>query len=225
MDYRKIDIFESIIKDRRAVRGFLPAPVPEEILKIIFTLAQRAPSNCNTQPWVVSVVSGKKCEELRFLIPEALARGEISLDFPYDGKYEGVYKDRQYDAAKQLYDAMGIAKEDKEKRNEALQRNFSFFGAPHVAFVFMPENFHIREAVDIGMYAQTLMLSMAAYGVASCPQTALCFTADLIRKQLDIDARNKLLFGISFGYEDMENTANKCRVGRASLTDAIQFKV
>ena len=40
------------------------------------------------------VVTGEKLERLRAELPAKFAAGEIALDFPYDGKYEGVYKDR-----------------------------------------------------------------------------------------------------------------------------------
>jgi hypothetical protein len=145
------------------------------------------------------------------------------MDFPYEGKYQGVYKERQHDAAARLYTAMGISREQKDKRNEAFLRNFSFFGAPHAVFLFLPEAAGIREAGDLGMYAQTLMLAMTAYGLASCPQTALSFHADYVREQLGVDSNQKLLLGISFGYEDPENPANDCRVPRAALAETTTF--
>ena len=58
-------------------------------------------------------------------------------------------------------------------------------------FVFLPEHFGIREAYDVGMYAQTLMLSMTAHGLACCPQTALIFVSDPVRETMGIlDADN-----------------------------------
>jgi len=145
------------------------------------------------------------------------------MDFPFDGQYQGQYRNRQSDAAKRLYSAMGLSREDKEGRSLAFMRNFLFFDAPHVAFLFLPENFSIREAADLGMYAQNLMLAMTAFGVASCPQTALSFHADVVREHLAIPTSAKLLFGISFGYEDKACAANKTRVGRANLHDAVRF--
>ena len=150
-------------------------------------------------------------------------KGEFTMDFPYDGKYEGVYKERQYASAEALYGAMGISREEKDKRNVAFMRNFTFFDAPHVAFLFLPEPFGIREACDLGMYAQTLMLSMVAHGLACCPQTALSFLAGQVRETLNIDASNKLLFGISFGYEDTEHLANRCHTDRGSLGELTHF--
>ncbi len=215
--------FADIARQRRSVRGFISKPVEQALLNRVFETASTAPSNCNTQPWECAVVSGDKLETLRQRIPDAFASGQWTMDFPYDGKYAGVYKERQYQAAADLYAAMGIAREDKVGRNAQFMRNFEFFGAPHVAFIFLPEPFGLREAADCGMFAQNLMLSLTAEGLASCPQTALSFNADLVREVLDIPPENKLLFGISFGYEDAEDPANRCRTQRAPLGECIRF--
>lgn len=216
-------VFSDLVEQRRSVRGFKPDPVPRDIIEQVFNSAQRAPSNCNTQPWNVVIVSGAKCDELREKFTNAFTQGQIVMDFPYDGQYQGVYRDRQYDAANQLYSAQNIAREDKAKRNEAFMRNFTFFDAPHVAFFFLPEPFGLREAADLGMYAQTVMLSLVAHSLASCPQTALSMSADVLREALDLPASERILFGLSFGYEDTEHPANNCRVGRADLSDAVRF--
>ncbi|MGY8775992.1 nitroreductase [Spongiibacter tropicus] len=215
--------FADIARQRRSVRGFISKPVEQTLLNRVFETASTAPSNCNTQPWECAVVSGDKLETLRQRIPDAFASGQWTMDFPYDGKYAGVYKERQYQAAADLYAAMGIAREDKVGRNAQFMRNFEFFGAPHVAFIFLPEPFGLREAADCGMFAQNLMLSLTAEGLASCPQTALSFNADLVREVLDIPPENKLLFGISFGYEDADDPANRCRTQRAPLGECIRF--
>ena len=215
--------FADIARQRRSVRGFISKPVEQTLLNRVFETASTAPSNCNTQPWECAVVSGDKLETLRQRIPDAFASGQWTMDFPYDGKYAGVYKERQYQAAADLYAAMGIAREDKVGRNAQFMRNFEFFGAPHVAFIFLPEPFGLREAADCGMFAQNLMLSLTAEGLASCPQTALSFNADLVREVLDIPPENKLLFGISFGYEDADDQANRCRTQRAPLGECIRF--
>jgi nitroreductase len=219
----KSAIFDDVVAARRSLRAFLPQQVPQATLEHIFQVAQRAPSNCNTQPWVTHVVSGGKLEQLRRDMPERFMSGNFSMDFPYDGTYTGEYKARQYGAAQALYDAVGIAREDKVRRNEQFMRNFTFFDAPHVAFLFLPEPFGLREAADLGMYAQTVMLAMTAHGLGSCPQTALSFQANFVREQLGIPAANKLVFGLSFGYPDWKNPSNDCHTDRAGVAEAVTF--
>lgn len=215
--------FDKLVLERRSVRAFSDKRVNQELLEAVFKQAQTAPSNCNTQPWRLVVASGDKRDQLAKMLSDGLLSGAYQMDFPYDGVYQGVYKDRQYDAANQLYTAMGIERSDKVKRNAAFMRNFSFFDAPHVAFFFLPQPFGIREAADLGMYAQNLMLALTANGLASCPQTALAMNCDGVRELLDVPSTDKLLFGLSFGYEDKDHAANKCRLSRESLDNVVTF--
>lgn len=215
--------FDEIVESRRSLRAYLPESVDADTLATIFSVAQRAPSNCNTQPWQVHVASGDVLQTLRTEMPDRFMSGDFTMDFPYDGSYEGAYKERQYGAAQSLYDAVGVTRADKAGRHEQFMRNFTFFDAPHVAFLFLPEPFGLREAADLGMYAQTLMLTLTAHGLGSCPQTALSFQADFVREQLNIEAHNKLIFGMSFGYPDPDAPANSCVTDRAQLPDAVTF--
>jgi nitroreductase len=216
-------IFDAIVISRRSLRAFLPQAVDAQTLENIFSVAQRAPSNCNTQPWIVHVASGESIKTLRDEMPGRFMSGEFTMDFPYDGSYEGVYKERQHGSAQALYDSVNITRDDKAARHEQFMRNFTFFDAPHVAFMFLPEPFGLREAADLGMYAQTLMLTLTAHGLGSCPQTALSFQADFVREQLGIDAGNKLVFGLSFGYPEPDAPANSCLTDRAALADTVTF--
>jgi nitroreductase len=215
---------DEAIRRRRSVRGFRPEGVPEATMREVFELAQWAPSNCNVQPWTPHVVSGEALQRLRDALVDAGMRDEpIRPDWPADGKFTDVYRERQVDAAQRLYGAMGVERRDAVGRKMAYIRNHAFFDAPHAVFVFMPEPFDTREATDIGMYAQTLMLALTARGIGSCAQGALGLFPHIVREHLGIPANYKLLFGVSFGYEDAGVKANAARVGRANLDDAVRF--
>ena len=215
---------DEAIRRRRSVRAFLPDEVPEAILRSALELAQLAPSNCNAQPWTPHVVSGEALVRLRADLIDAGMREERSTpDWPLDGQYSGVHRKRQIDAAVQLYGAMGVGRRDFLARKLAHVRNFAFFDAPHAVFIFMSERFDTREASDVGMYAQTLMLALTARGVASCAQAALGLFPDIVRRHLGIAPSDRLLFGVSFGYEDTLAPANASRVGRADIDDTVHF--
>ena len=215
-------VFANIVSRRRSMRDFKPDTVPRELIESVFGTAQRAPSNCNTQPWFVHVVTGETLEQLRQELPTKFAAGEIALDFPYDGQYEGVYKERQYASAAALYDSLGIARDQKAERNAWFMRNFSFFDAPAVAFFTLPTGFGLREACDLGMFAQTVMLGLTAHGLGSCPQTALAFLANVIRPALSLGDHEQLMFGMSFGYPT-DTAVNEVTTERASLADVVTF--
>ena len=204
------------------MRDFKPDPVPQAITASVFGGAQRAPGNCNTQPWFVHLVTGDTLEQLRAELPAKFASGEIALDFPYDGHYEGVYKDRQYASVTALCDSLGIAREQKAERNAWFMRNFSFVDAPAVAFFTLPTGFGLREACDLGVSAQTVMLGLTAYCLGSCPQTALAFLANVIRSKLGLGDHVQLMFGMSFGYPT-DTVVNEVRTERAALEDVMTF--
>ncbi len=215
--------FDQLARSRRSTRGFLPEPVDAALLEQIFETAAFAPSNCNTQPWQSHVVTGDMRDRLSRIFMETIGQGKYSLDYPYDARYEGVFRKRQLDVAILLYQALGVIREDKEGKRQAFLRNLEFFGAPQVIFIFMPAWCGIREACDVGMYAQSLMLAMRAHGIASCPQTILGYDADSVRRELNIDFEMKLLFGISFGYEDPGLPENQIVPDRAALVELVQF--
>src|SRR5271155_1341610 len=210
------------IRHRRSVRGFLPEEAPAAVIREAFELAQWAPSNCNVQPWTPHIVSGEALGKLRAALVDAGMRDEpIKPDFVADRKFAGVHRLRQVDAAQQLYGAMGVERRDLVGRKMAYIRNHACFGAPHVVFVFMAGYFDVREATDIGMYPQTLMLALPARGIASCAQGALSLFPDIVREHLGVPETEKLLFGVSFGYADPNVKANAARVRRALLDDAV----
>mgnify|MGYP002633620996 CR=1 FL=1 len=216
-------IVRQLINSRRSIRAFLPDPVSQIELEAIFETAAYAPSNCNTQPWQTYVVSGSARDAMSQLLKQSIGTGDYAIDFPYDAKYAGVYRERQIDVGKLLYQALGVERDDKNGKHQAFMRNLDFFDAPHAAFIFMPDWCGIREAADVGMYAQNLLLTLQSHGLASCPQTILSYNADIVREQFGLSRDLKLLFGISFGYEDPSRPENKIVPTRASLSEAVHF--
>lgn len=204
-----------LLRERRSVRGFRPDAVPDTLLERVLDMAQLAPSNCNVQPWVAHIVSGEAAERMRRALYEAAASGtRPAPDIPLTGGYPDHYRGRQIDAAKALFAATGVARDDVPARTESFLRNFRFFDAPHAMFLFIPEWAGMREAADCGMYAQSFMLALTACGLASCAQGALSHHAPVVRDQLGAPANLKLLFGIAFGYEDAAHPANAARTVR-----------
>ena len=216
---------EQAILERRSVRGYLPTPVPQEVLEQVFTLAQHAPSNCNIQPWFSYVASGATRDELRRRMVERVSKGNpVQPDFDHLPKFEGVYRTRQVDCAVELYNNMGIARDDHMGRMKATLRNFELFDAPHVVFIGMRREFGVTFALDVGMYIQTLMLVMTAHGIGSCAQGSMRYYPDDVREVFGVPAEIGIVLGISFGYEDSAVAANRTRIGRAPLAENVVFK-
>lgn len=218
-------LFRDVVRERHSMRNFLPHAVPEDILRSVLEDAQRSPSNCNTQPWQTHIVSGSKRDALSKAILAADDAGQMTPDFSFGiNDFPGVYRERYKEQGAAYYQAIGVKRDDKYLRREASRRNLEFFGAPHVALLFMPEvGDNVRVAGDIGMYAQTLLLSLTAHGLGGVPQTSLSFYGETIRKELGIEPSSKLLFGISLGYPDMDHPANQYRINKVPLGESITF--
>ncbi len=212
------------IRSRRSVRGFLDKPVPQEIIENIFELAQQAPSNCNIMPWKVFVASGETRNQITEALVSTVKAGQLPApEFPEMPRHEGEYRRRQVDCAVELYNNMGIARDDKMGRLRALLRNHELFDAPHIAFICMEKHFGVTVAVDIGMYAQNLMLAMTAHGLGSCAMGSMRHYPDVPHRILNIPDNLAILFGISFGYEDETVAANKTRIIKDDISQSVVF--
>ena len=55
---------EEAVAGRRSIRAFLPKPVPRELIERVLTIAGRAPSGTNVQPWRVWVLQGAVRDEI-----------------------------------------------------------------------------------------------------------------------------------------------------------------
>lgn len=217
--------FHEVLRSRYSCRSYLPQEVPGDIIKSVLEDAQLSPSNCNTQPWEVHIVSGQKQKDISAKLIEAYQADNYSPDFTFDtAHFNGRYKERQFDQGKTYYESLGVAREDKEGRRDANLSNFTFYNAPHVAFLFMPDvGDNVRVAGDIGMYGQTFLLSLTAHGLNGVPQTVLGLFADVIRKELGVSENYKMMFGISFGYEDKSAAANNFKLGRDPVDMNVTF--
>ncbi len=215
---------EHILQNRSSCRSYTKQEVDFELLQQVFSAAQQSPSNCNVQPWQVLVVSGKKKDELKNkLIQNVMQQQKPNPDFNWNVAYTGEHRDRQFGAANALYTAMDIGREEKQKRQMAMLRNWAFFDAPHVAIFTLDKYLDIMGAVDMGIYAQTLSLLLQEQGISSCMQGALGQFPGPIREMFELPEERGILFGMSFGYADEQAAANQARTDRAELGDSVVF--
>lgn len=223
MSYYSDTRFSSLVRKRHSVRGFINESLSEAKILEILQDAQYSPSNCNTQPWVVHIVSGETKNAVSQAMLEDYRKGEKTLDFTFDhSDYEGIFGERRFIQGATYYKGLGIERDNRAGREEAYIKNLTFFDAPHVAFLFMPKiGDNVRVAGDVGMYAQTFLLALTARGYAGVPQTVLGFHADAVRRVLGVSNELNLLFGISFGFENIDDIANRIKMERAPLSESI----
>lgn len=210
---------------RRTTRGFKSDPVPQETIREIIEIAKHAPSNSNTQPWHISIVSGESRDNLESAVMNAASSGVApNPQWPPGGMgLQGKYKERQYACAFKYYDSMDVTRDDKDGRNALTALNWKFFGAPHAAFISMPNYMHRAHALDLGIFTQTLILLMVERGIASCPQGALAAFPDLVREHVHVPEENAILVGISFGYAEEGAKINSAKMDREPLESIASF--
>lgn len=207
------------VSSRYSVRGYKPEPLPDELITEIFDIARLAPSNTNCQPWHVAVVSGEPRVQLEAAICALADEGmPPNREFPAaKDALTGVYLERRRACGWGYYGTMGVTREDREGRAALARKNFEFFGAPHVAFFSMPLSMDRSNAVDMGIFLQTVMLVMQEKGVGCIAQGALASYPDPVREIANIPEENGILFGLSFGWEDTDAHINTVRMPREPL--------
>ncbi|MET9498458.1 nitroreductase [Streptomyces sp. NPDC006552] len=213
--------FSDMIRSRHSVREFLSDPVPPEVIRGVLEDAQSAPSHSNTQPWLVHIASGATRDELSAEMVAAYDEQRFSRDFT-DTYGDGLYQERSRVLGAKMYDRRGIARDDREGRNEVVRDNLRFYGAPHVAMLFLPQlGDAVRAASDVGMYGQNFLLSLHARGYHGIPQAVHGMFADTVRKKLGVSDEFKLIFGIAFGTAKPGSRLFDLAVGRVPLSESV----
>ena len=216
--------FEQIVSERYSCRRYLPKPVAMQTIRRILAVAQQTPSWCNCQPWQVVLVSGEAIEKFRKeLYAHAAQASSIKPDFAFPLRYEGIYRERRKVCGVQLYQALGIGRENKASAAQQSLENFRFFGAPHVALITTEEDLGVYGAVDCGLYVANFMLAAQNLGVASIAQAALASYPDFIRNYFGLLPNRKFVCGISFGYADAVQPINGYRTERSPVGEAVTF--
>ena len=165
---------EEAIRSRVSMRAFEPTPVPRETLEAVLSLAARAPSGTNTQPWKVYVLQGAKRDAVIDSVCQAhdALRADPSLADEYREAYDyyprqwvSPFIDRRRENGWGLYGLLGIGKGDKDAMHAQHQRNFRFFDAP-VGLMFTIERVMGQGSLlDYGMFIQNIMLAARAHGL------------------------------------------------------------
>jgi len=214
-----MDVIEAV-KKRKSIRGYKPDLVPKEVLEQILELASHAPSAMNTQPWEFTVLTGEVLKNLRRSNVELLNSGappnpeHVVVSWPR----ESIYRQRQVDLAKQLFQLMGIPREDKEKRAKWLERGFRYFEAP--AAIIISTDRCLSESgplLDIGALIQTICLTALHFGLGTCIEDQGTMYPEVFRKYAQIPESKRIVIAIAIGYPDWDFPANKLETEREPI--------
>src|SRR3972149_2371731 len=196
------------IKARMSIRKFKPDPVPLEVLKRVIDIAKWSPSYKNTQPWEVVILSGKKKEELSKILVELLEKDTKPCpDIPEPKSWPQALDKRINALLKKRSELTGLDMFSLEALRKAKIANFQFYGAPHGMFLFQDSSLTAWSIFDMGLFAQSLMLTDYAKHV---------------KKFLGIAGSKRLVLGISIGYPDLSSPINQFRTDRIGTDEIVR---
>lgn len=217
---------EEAIVGRQSIREFIPdKPVEKETIEKVLTIAGRAPSGSNIQPWNVWVATG----DARNAIAEAcyarhMASDEGKREYNYyPVKWREPYIGRRRETGWGLYGLLGIEKGDKEQMKLQHGRNYLFFDAPVGLFFTIDRDMELGSWLDCGMFIQSVMVAARGEGLETCPQAAFCNFHDTVTKLLGVPDEQMLICGMSLGYPVPGSKVNTFRTSRIGVEEFTTF--
>ncbi len=218
--------FEEVVRGRRSIRGYKPDPVPQKVMEEVIELATRAPSSMNTQPWHFYVLTGEPLNRVREENTERMLAGiKPSREIRSHGNYEGEHRQRQIDIAIQLFQAMGIERDDAERRQDWILRGFRQFDAPLSVVVTYDKNLEGGDIAQFDCGAVVTGLVQAAWskGLGAVVNSQGIMQSPVVREHAQIPDDQVIMICVAMGYPDDDFPANAVVSTRRPVAEVASF--
>ena len=218
--------YDEVVLGRRSIRGYQRKPVPRELMEEILSIAMRAPSSMNTQPWNFTVVTGEVLDRIRAGNTERnLAGIPHSREFRTGSAFAGAHRERQIGVAKQLFAAMGIARDDAERRHDWVMRGFRQFDAPVCVIITYDRELADSDDTPFDCGAVTTALVNAAWsrGLGCVINSQGIMQSPVVREHARIPDDQVIMICVAMGWPDADFPANAVVSNRKSVDDAVRF--
>ncbi|MDB2665943.1 nitroreductase [Gammaproteobacteria bacterium] len=207
---------------RMSVRSFLPLNVENTLIKELLLQSSRSPSGGNLQPWKVFVINGDSMK--KFLeFQQTWDQPETSAYDIYPPNLKEPYRTSRYELGEQMYDLLGISRDDKEGRIQQVMQNFTFFGAPAALFCFVDKEMGPPQWSDLGMFLQSFMLLAKEAGLDTCAQEAWSMKQESVSAFVNAGKEDMLFCGMSIGYKNDKAQINQLTSKRRSVDQWAKF--
>lgn len=210
------------VLSRSSIRSFLKNPVSDELLKDLLEKSSRAASGGNLQPWKIFVINNFAMKNFLEFQKNWTDPETPAYDI-YPAKLKEPYRRSRYELGEQMYELLGIGREDKDARLKQVMENFKFFGAPCAFFCFVDRQMGPPQWSDLGMFLQTFMLLAKEAGLDTCAQEAWSMKHDSVSKFVKAVESDILFCGMSIGYRDDSAQINSLRSERRPLREWAKF--
>ncbi len=218
--------FDDVIMGRRSIRGYKPDPVPRQLIEEILTLAMRAPSSMNTQPWNFYVITGEPLNRIRAGNSERMLAGvPQSREFRTGTAFTGAHRERQIGVAKQLFSAMGIARDDAAMRQDWVMRGFRQFDAPVCVIITYDRACDGSDDTpfDCGAVATALVNAAWSRGLGCVINSQGIMQSPVVREHAGIADDQVILKSIALGWPEEDFPANAVVSERKPVDEAAVF--
>jgi nitroreductase len=210
------------VLNRSSVRAFIDQPVSNELIKKILNQSARSPSGGNLQPWKIFVINDDAMKKFLTFQQNWTEPEAPSYDI-YPSNLKEPYRTSRFELGEQMYDLLGIGREDKDARIAQVMENFRFFGAPCAFFCFVDRQMGPPQWSDLGMFLQTFMLLAKEAGLDTCAQEAWSIKHDSVSRFVQADDTDVLFCGMSIGYKDNQAPVNSLRSDRRPIKEWAKF--
>ena len=218
--------FTEFSQSRKSVRGFKNKPIAKDVIDEIISTAKWAPSSYNTQTWQIHAVAGEVLNKIREgNTNNTLSGVKPKRDFAYKEEYQGIHKQRQRDVAMQLFEVMGIERDDKEKRTDWMLRGFRQFDAP-VSLVLTYKKDLEPAAItqfSLGSLAYGIILAAWERGIGCVINGQGIMQSAVVHEHANIPDDEAIMICIAMGYPDENFAANNVRSTRIDNSDFVKY--
>ncbi|MDP6605296.1 MAG: nitroreductase [Dehalococcoidia bacterium] len=218
--------FETLVSDRRSIRGYKPDAVPREVIDEVISITKYAPSSMNTQPWHFHVVTGEPLERIREGNTERMMAGHPpDRETRGHGAYVGVHRERQKEIAADLFEAMGIDWGDKEGRMDWTMRGFRQFDAPVSIVVTVDRSLDESPFAlfDLGAATHGLVLAAWSRGLGTVINGQGIMQSAVVREHANIPDDEVIVTCVAIGYPAEAFAANDVKSSRVSNEGLVSY--
>ncbi|MGD9980218.1 MAG: nitroreductase [Hyphomonadaceae bacterium] len=211
------------LRARTSIRAFKSDPIPEALVREIIDVARYAPSGGNLQPWKVIAVAGAERDAVSALAKANLPGAEDDRPVYPPNLWE-PYRTRRFKVGEDMYELLGIGRDNKPARLMHLAQNFDFFGAPVGLFFVIDKAMGHAQWAHLGMFMQSIALAAIERGVHSCMQEAWARMRLPLAAHFGLGDHEMIYCGMALGYADMTKPVNTLRSDRAGVDEFAVFR-
>jgi hypothetical protein len=154
-----------------------------------------------------------------------LGGAKVNREIPVREGYDGIHRKRQIEIAVQLFEAMGIARDDKERRQDWVMRGFRQFDAPESIVITYDKSLEPATISHFDLGAVTYGLVLAAWtrGLGTVINGQGIMHSAVVREHAKISDDQVIMTCVAMGYPNHDFAANRVKSRRTPNTDIVTF--